>query len=141
MARKPAIAAYPRCSGSFIAENAVLQYAAVIPGTDDHQIKVMTSGQTTAGEPVLGIVQNDANANDSVEVVFLGPSLVHAGTSVTVLNALGAVYNATAAKNGEVEAITTLANTYMIVGVALEDAADTEFFWANIVMQYQLATS
>lgn len=141
MARRPAIAAYPRCEGSFYVEtNTVYQYMAVKPGSDDHQVMALESGDSD-GVACLGIAQYEALANEAVSVVWLGPSFAKADGSITCLDAVGASYSATATENGELVTLSTLANGGMILAVALEDAADDEEFWAAIVLQYQLATS
>lgn len=141
MARTPAISAYPCFEATFFAEAAVKQYMAVKPGSDDHQITLLENGVDSDGIACLGIVQNDANANEAVRVVFGGPSKARADGSVSVLNSLVASASATADENGELVVVSVLANASMILAVALEDAADDEYFWANIVMQYQLATA
>lgn len=140
MARTPSISVEQAVRGTFVAEGAVKQYMGVKKGSDDHQVAPLTSGNTS-GTIIVGVALNDADDGESVAVCLSGPCMARANGSVTRDDLLESIYNATAAKNGNMKTVTALANGKMIAGRALEAAADAEEFKIDLIAQMQLATS
>jgi hypothetical protein len=130
MAKTPSISMEGAFGGSFEAEGSVYQYHAVIAGSDDHQIKEMTTGAAGEGTPIAGVAQYDALTTESVKVVYFGPTWGYAAASITRLNALAAIYSATAAENGRFAPRTDGNHDAdeQVPAIALEDAASGERF-------------
>jgi len=126
--RTPAIPMDNPFHGSFEAEGAVYQYHAVIAGSDDHQVKEMTVGGAADGTKIAGAAQADALDEESVKVVFAGPTWGYASGVVSRDDPLAAMYNAAAGLNGRFIVATAVPNNTMLSGIALEDAAAGEKF-------------
>jgi len=142
MARTPAIPMANPFEGSFETEADILQYLAVIPGTDDHQVTAMTTGSSGDGTVISGIAQFDALDGEWVAVRYFGPSWAYADGAITRDNAVEAIYSATAANNGRMKAISGVYTAgKMIAGIALEDAADGEKFKVFLTRHIQVALS
>jgi len=74
MARTPSIPMKNPFQASFETESDVLQYLAVKPGTDDHQVTNLTNTGHDAGDGgiITGIPQKDALDGEVVGVVYYG---------------------------------------------------------------------
>ena len=142
MARTPAIPMANPFEASFEVESDCLQYLAVIPGSDDHQVDVMSTGSSGDGTTISGIAQHDALADEWVRVCYFGVTFAYASGAVTRDDPLEAIYSATAADNGKLK---TTSGAYtageMIAGIALEDAADGEVFKVFLTRHVQVALS
>lgn len=128
MSRTPAIPMDNPFHGSFEAEGAVYQYHAVIVGTDDHQVKEMTTGGAADGTFIEGVAQHDALDEESVNVVYAGITWGYASGAVTRDGPLAAIYSGTTASNGRFITATNVPAGMMLAGIALEDAAAGEKF-------------
>ena len=124
MARTPAISMDNPFTASYEAEGDILQYHAVIAGTDDHQAKEMTAGAAGDGTPIIGIAQDDQDDGHAVKVLYFGPSWGIAASAVTRLQPLAAIFNATAATNGRFAPRTDVMHDpgEQVPAIALEDA-------------------
>lgn len=102
---------------SFLADNAITQYAAV---------KVTTTGVSTCdiatanGDAIIGIAQQAAAAGEQVTVRMFGTSKAVAGGAVTVGNTV------TPTTAGALVADST--DTHGIIGRALQTAATNDIF-------------
>jgi len=129
MARTPAIPMDNPFHGSYEAEGAVYEYHAVIPGSDDHQVKEMTAGGAGDGTIIEGVVQDDANDEESVKVVYFGPTWGYANAAIIRNARLEAIFSATAINNGRFQTIAAGSYTgKMVAGIALEDAVELAKF-------------
>lgn len=137
---RPSVSLESSITASYFAEGAIKQYMAVKKGTLDNQVKPLDSGDT-AVTVIVGFALNDADSGASVPICIEGPCMARAQGAVTRDNALEAIYNATAEKNGNVKTITTCAGGAMIAGRALEDAADTAYFLIYAEIRKQLAVA
>jgi len=142
MARTPAIPMETPYKGSFEAEGDILQYHAVIAGTDDHQVKELERGESGDGVNIEGVAQEDALDGNSVPVVHFGITWAFASGAITRGDEVEAIYSATAAENGRFK---TISGAYgagkMISGIALEDAEDGAKFKLFLHRRKQVALS
>ena len=142
MARTPSIPMDNPFRGSFEAEGSVLQYLAVIPGSDDHQVDLVPNTGYDAGDGgiISGIPQDDALDGEWVPVVYFGTTWAVAQAAVTRDDPLEAIYSATVAENGRMK---TMAGVYpagdMVSAIALEDAATGERFKIFLIRHIQVA--
>ena len=105
MPRTPAIPMDNPFHGSYECEensdgNSILEYHAVIPGSDDHQVKEMEAGAGGDGTIIEGVAQHDALDTESVKVVIFGTTWAYNIGGVTRNDRVEAIYNATHANNG-----------------------------------------
>ena len=114
----------------------VRQYMAVKKGSDETCVTPLGSGDTAATK-IVGIAQADADNGESVRVRLAGVSMVRANGAVAQGDLCEAIYNATEDKNGNMKKLTSCADGGMIACMALEDAADGEYFKAMIIRRIQ----
>ncbi len=142
MARTPSIPMDNPFRGSFEGEGSILQYLAVIPGTDDHQVALVANAGYDAGDGgiISGIPQDDSLDGEWVPVVYFGQTWAVAQAAITRDDPVEAIYSATVAQNGRLQ---TMAGVYaagtMISGIALEDAATGEIFKVFLIRHIQVA--
>lgn len=142
MAKTPAIPMYNDNKGTFAVEGNSLQYHAVIPGTDDHQVKELTTGSSGDGIIISGVLQEDALDGENAPVIYKGPTWGFASGAIVRDNVVEAIYSATAAENGRFKAISgAYAAAKMLSGIALEDAVDGAKFKLDLTRHVQVATS
>ena len=130
MPRTPAIPMDNPFHGSYECELSagdsfsILQYHAVIPGSDDHQVKELGAGASGDGVDIEGVAQHDALEGESVKVVYFGITWAYNIDGVTRNDLVEAIYDNTShSTNGRFKTITGASySTKMISGIALEDA-------------------
>jgi len=119
----------------------ILQYHAVIPGSDDHQVRELHVGASGDGVDIEGVAQRDALVGESVKVVLFGPTWAYNIDGVTRNDLVEAIYdNTTHITNGRFKTIGAGSYTgKMISGIALEDAVTLAkfklFLTRNIVVK------
>jgi len=144
MAIRPSISIKQRVTGSFYCADddttfatgatVIRQYRPVKDSSSgDNYVTPLVVGDLD-GTIIVGIAQDDALLGNSVLVTLAGVSIVKAFGAITRGNALEAVGTGTSDNYGSVKAVASGASAVnqMVVGVALEDAADGAEFLALI---------
>jgi len=143
MTTRPSISTSQSMTGNFIADAAIYQYSAVKDSSSGCNYVSPISTTEDTGIKIAGIAQDDADAYGHLLVTLFGPSLVKAGGTITRNDPL-VVYKpaSSTVPSTVIKAETgTYAAQSMIIGTALEDAVDGEFFLALINPHILLATS
>ena len=141
MAITPAINMDNPFHGTFECEGDSLQYHAVIPGTDEYQVKEMTGGAVGDGTIIAGVLQDDQDDGEQGKVVYFGPTWAIAQGAITRDNVVTAIYSAIAAENGRFSFVDSnaIAAGKMLSGIALEDAEDGGVFKLFLDRRIQIA--
>lgn len=72
--------ATPTHTETYIADGAITQYALVIKGTADDDVKMPTG----AGGNVIGVAQHAATDGEQVSVAVAGPSMAYASAAIAI---------------------------------------------------------
>jgi len=125
MALTPAISLVDAISGSYQLEGACGEYRAVVPGTDEDQVKIISGAHNADGCPIEGVLQDEQLNGEVGKVVLFGPTWAWAGGAISRGNPIIPYSDAADPSiDGSFVAVGAgaIANGKMVSGIALEDA-------------------